>query len=131
MFRLFQLDIPREEFNAVNRLGWTEAMSQFPRIEAHMALSTGGSDAYVTEYDQYFKHVADIDVNDPEKAFLVHNNPHGRTDLDWLVVRYGPQHSMSVGDILVGEYGEVLMVDNSGFTQLMSSHLGADVVEAA
>jgi hypothetical protein len=96
-----------------------------------MALSTGGSDAYVTEYDQYFKHVADIDVNDPEKAFLVHNNPHGRTDFDWLVVRYGPQHSMSVGDILVGEYGEVLMVDNSGFTQLMSSHLGADVVEAA
>ena len=70
-------------------------------------------------------------MNDPEKAFLVHNNPHGRTDFEWLVVRYGPQHSMSVGDILVGEHGEVLMVDNSGFTQLMSSHLGADVVEAA
>jgi hypothetical protein len=38
---------------------------------------------------------------------------------------------MSVGDILVGEYGEVLMVDNSGFTQLMSSHVGADVAEVA
>jgi hypothetical protein len=31
---------------------------------------------------------------------------------------------MSVGDILVGEYGDVHMVDNVGFTQLLSSKVG-------
>ena len=30
MFRLFQLDVPRSEFDAVNEMGWTEAMASFP-----------------------------------------------------------------------------------------------------
>jgi len=126
MFRLFQLDVPRHQFDAVNEMGWTEAMEKFPRVEAHMALTMRGSEAYVTEYDPFFKHVADIDVNDCEQAFLVHNNPHGNEDYEELITRYAQQHSMSVGDILVGEYGEVLMVDPMGFTQLMSSFVGAE-----
>ena len=124
MFRLFQLDVPRSEFDAVNEMGWTEAMSQFPRIEAHMALTSGGSEGWVSDYDQFFKHVADINVRDLEDAFLVHNNPHGMEHFEERITRHAPQHSMSVGDILVGEYGDVHMVDNCGFTQLLSSKVG-------
>lgn len=124
MFRLFQLDIPRSEFDAVNQMGWTEAMAKFPRVEAHMALTTSGSDAWVSEFDQHFKHVADIEVNELEDAFRVHNNPHGMEHYEDWITRYAPQHSMSVGDILVGEYGDVHMVDNVGFTQLLSSNVG-------
>ena len=40
-------------------------------------LTTSGSEGWVSEFDQYFKHVADINVRDLEDAFLVHNNPHG------------------------------------------------------
>ena len=123
MFRLFQLDVPRSEFDAVNEMGWTEAMSQFPRIEAHMALTTGGSEGWVSDYDQFFKHVADINVRDLEDAFLVHNNPE-LFQFEERITRYDSQHSMSVGDILVGEYGDVHMVDNCGFTQLLSSKVG-------
>ena len=48
MFRLFQLDVPRSEFDAVNEMGWTEAMAKFPRVEAHMALTTSGSEGWVS-----------------------------------------------------------------------------------
>ena len=34
MFRLFQLDVPRSEFDAVNEMGWTEAMAKFPVLRA-------------------------------------------------------------------------------------------------
>ena len=125
MFRLFQLDVPRSEFDAVNEMGWTEAMSQFPRVEAHMALTSGGSEGWVSEYDQFFKHVADINVRDLEDAFLVHNNPHGMEHFEERITRHAPHHSMSVGDILVGEHGDVHMVDPMGFTQLLSSKVGA------
>ena len=124
MFRLFQLDVPRSEFDAVNEMGWTEAMSQFPRIEAHMALTSGGSEGWVSDYDQFFKHVADINVRDLEDAFLVHNNPE-LFQFEERITRYDSQHSMSVGDILVGEHGDVHMVDPMGFTQLLSSKVGA------
>lgn len=124
MFRLFQLDVPRTEFDAVNEMGWTEAMIQYPRIEAHMALTTGGSESWVSDYDQFFKHVADIDVRATEDAFLIHNNPLGREDFEERITRHAPQHSMSVGDILVGESGDVHMVDSVGFTQLLSSKVG-------
>ena len=124
MFRLFQLDVPRSEFDAGYKMGWTEAMSQFPRIEAHMALTTGGSEGWVSDYDQFFKHVADINVRDLEDAFLVHNNPE-LFQFEERITRYDSQHSMSVGDILVGEHGDVHMVDPMGFTQLLSSKVGA------
>lgn len=130
MFRLFQLDVPRHQFDAVNEMGWAEAMEKFPRVEAHMALTMRGSEAYVTEYDPFFKHVADIEATDLENAFFVHNNPFGDEALEEQITRYGKQHSMSVGDIVVGEHGDVHMVDPEGFTQLMSSFVGSDV-EAA
>ena len=89
-----------------------------------MALTTSGSEGWVSEFDQYFKHVADINVRDLEDAFLVHNNPHGMEHFEERITRHAPQHSMSVGDILVGEHGDVHMVDNCGFTQLLSSKVG-------
>ena len=70
------------------KMGWTEAMSQFPRIEAHMALTSGGSEGWVSDYDQFFKHVADINVRDLEDAFLVHNNPHGMEHFEERITRH-------------------------------------------
>jgi len=126
MYRLFQIRPTEEQYELVNEFGWSKACEDIPIIEASQALRMGGSEAYVTEYDQFFEHVSDIDVRDLEQAFHVHNMQD-----ESKIKRYGPQHSMSVGDVLVGEYGDVHMVDGFGFTQLLSSAVGTECLAAS
>lgn len=121
MFKLFQIRPTREQYDRVNEIGWTQAFEEMPIIEAWQALRMGGSDAYVTEYDQYFEQVADIAVDSLEAAFHAHN-----MEDESKITRYGSQHSMSVGDVLVDTFGGVHMCDNIGFTQIMSSFIGSN-----
>ena len=121
MFKLFQIRPSREQYDRVNELGWTKAFEEMPIIEASTALRMSGSKAYVTEYDQYFEHVADIAVDSLEAAFHAHN-----IEDESKITRYGSQHSMSVGDVLVDQFGGVHMCDNFGFTQIMSSFIGSN-----
>lgn len=127
VFKLFQIQPTREQYDRVNELGcWTKAFEEMPIIEASQALRMGGSEAYVTDYDKYFTHVADIEceavsVDEAlEEAFNIHNMQKEES-----IKRYGSQHSMSVGDVLVGEFGDVHIVDKFGFVQLMSSSVGS------
>ena len=119
MYKLFQISVPREQYDEVNKLGWSEAMVKYPKIEASQALRNSGSEAYVTEYDALFTHVADLDADNLEEAFRLHNFQE-----EDKITRYAKQHSLSVGDICVGEYGDVHICDNFGWTQMMSSNLG-------
>jgi len=119
MYKLFQISVPREQYDEVNKLGWSEAMVKYPLIEASQALRMAGSEAYVTEYDALFTHVADLDADNLEEAFRLHNFQE-----EDKITRYAKQHSLSVGDICVGEYGDVHICDNFGWTQMMSSNLG-------
>ena len=119
MYKLFQISVPREQYDEVNKLGWSEAIVKYPLIEASQALRMSGSEAYVTEYDALFTHVADLDADNLEEAFRLHNFQE-----EDKIKRYAKQHSLSVGDICVGEYGDVHICDNFGWTQMMSSNLG-------
>ena len=115
-----QIRVEMEQWDEVNRIGWAEAMEKFPKIEARQSLSMG-ADNFHDSYMELFTHVADIEVTDLEEAFLVHNNPYGNDKYETLITRYGTQHSMSVGDVLIGEYGDVHVVDGCGFVQQMSA----------
>lgn len=117
-FRLFQIAVPRSEFDAVNEMGWAEAMAKFPRVEAQQAVRVGGAKAYVSEYSQYYVNVSDIEANDLDNAFFVHNNPYGSEALEEQITRYAEQFSMSVGDVLVDEDGKSFIVDNFGFEEI-------------
>lgn len=117
-FRLFQIAVPRSEFDAVNDLGWSEAMAKFPRVEASQAVRMSGATGYVSEYSQYYVNVSDIEATDLENAFYIHNNPFGDESLEEKITRYAQQYSMSVGDILVDEDGKSFIVDNFGFEEV-------------
>jgi len=117
-FRLFQIAVPRSEYDAVNEMGWSEAMAKFPRVEAQQAVRIGGAKAYVSEYSQYYVNVSDIEANDLENAFFVHNNPFGDDALEEQITRYAEQYSMSVGDVLVDEDGKSFIVDGFGFKEI-------------
>jgi len=123
MYKLFQISVPREQMLEVNRLGWAEAFKKYPLVEAQQALCMGGSESWVTSYDSLFTHVADLAADNLEEAFRLHNFQE-----EDKITRYARQHSLSVGDILVGEYGDAHMCDNSGWTQLMSSNIGSEEV---
>ena len=119
-FTLMQILVPDSQYDAVNEMGWSEAMKQFPRVEAQMAMRMGGSDALSSTYYPFYEKVAIIEADSLENAFFVHNNPFGSEELEERIERFLPQHSMSVGDVLIDEHGCAHVVDNVGFTQDLS-----------
>lgn len=115
MYKLLQNQAVRNFRNEINALGWEEAGKQFPAVKASLDVRYIGSEKFTQDMIVHYTHVADIDANTDEDAFLVHNNPAGNPEFEARITRYGIQHSMSVGDILVSEEGHLYMVEAMGF----------------
>jgi len=114
MYKLLQNQAVRNLHNEINDLGWGAAAEQYPAVKAHLDASLG-ADKFSIDFLPHYTHVADIDANTTEDAFFMHNNPHGDPILEEQITRYGQQHSMSVGDILVAEDGGLYICDTFGF----------------
>lgn len=110
MYKLLQNQALRNFHNEINELGWDKASKEFPAVKAAMDVNFRGSELFTLDMVAYYTHVADIAVNDLEEAFHVHNIQD-----ESKITRYGRQHSMSVGDLLVAEDGGMYMVDGYGF----------------
>lgn len=111
MFKVYQIQVPREQFDEVNKIGWTEAMVKFPAVEAHMACTMNGSEGFVSEaHSQFYQHVCNIDASDLEDVFRI-----GNVGPEEAIERLAPMHSVSVGDIVVNDIGEAFIVDGFGF----------------
>ena len=112
MLKLLQNQALNTYHNEINDLGWDAAMKQFPAVEAHMAV-TLYDENFTMDMMQFYTHVADINTNDLEEAFHIHN-----VQIENKIIRYGRQHSMSVGDVLVDEAGKVFLCASIGFNQV-------------
>lgn len=111
MFKVYQIQVPREQFDEVNKIGWTEAMVKFPAVEAHMACTMNGSEGFVSEaHSQFYQHVCNIDASDLEDVFRI-----GNVGPEEAIERLAPMHSVSVGDIVVDDQGDAFIVDSFGF----------------
>ena len=115
MYKLLQNQALRTFHNEINDLGWEAICEQNPAVKAALDTQTFGSERFTQDMLVYYTHVADIDANNVEDAFYMHNNPHGDPILEEQITRYGTQHSLSVGDILVAEDGGCYMCDPMGF----------------
>jgi len=118
MYKLLQNQALSNFHNEINELGWAKAEEKYPEVKAQQAVSFRGSLGYTSDMLVHYTHVADIDANTVEDAFFMHNNPYGDETLEKQITRYGRQHSMSVGDILVAEHGGLYMCDRMGFTYI-------------
>lgn len=123
MYKLLQNQALSTYRNEINDLGWGEAAEQYPAVKAHLDASLG-ADKFSITFLPHYTHVADIDANTLEDAFYMHNNPMGDEILEQQITRYTNQHSMSVGDILVDEWGSMFICDTFGF-----SYIGLDKKE--
>ena len=115
MYKLLQNQAVMNFHNEINELGWEEAGKRFPAVKAAQDVQFRGSERFTQDMIVHYTHVADIDASNTEDAFYMHNNPMGDEILEQQITRYGPQHSMSVGDILVSEEGHLYMVESMGF----------------
>ena len=123
MYKLLQNQAVSNLHNEINDLGWGAAAEQYPEVKAHLDASLG-ADKFSITFLPHYTHVADIDANTLEDAFFIHNNPHGDEILEEQITRYTNQHSMSVGDLLVDEWGSMFIVDTFGF-----QYVGLDTKE--
>ena len=121
MYKLLQNQALSNLQKEINDLGWDAATDKYPEINAHMQ-AYRGSENFDMSYLPYYTHVADIDANNKEDAFRIHNNPQGDEILEQQITRYSRQHSMSVGDLLVDEKGNIYMCDIFGFEYVGQDH---------
>lgn len=115
MYKLLQNQALMNNHNEINRLGWEASCMKYPEVRAALDCSHRGSEVFTQDMLVHYTHVADIDANTTEDAFVIHNNPAGNPDFEACITRYGRQHSMSVGDILVAEDGGCYICDPMGF----------------
>ena len=115
MYKLLQNQALSTYRNEINELGWEGVSEKYPAVKAALDCSHLGTQGFTEDMLVHFTHVADIDANTTEDAFYMHNNPMGDEILEQQITRYGQQHSMSVGDILVAEDGGLYMCDPMEF----------------
>lgn len=139
-YKLFQIKLERSDYDLINELGREAAYKAYPKFEASEMMMLAGPEAFVPEWAEYYTQVSDIaivggetNMERLEQAFYTHNNPRGSQELEDRITRYAPQHSMSIGDIVVTEEGRVFMVDRAGFLEMPiePTSLGLDTLEAA
>tara|TARA_B110000902_G_C13795992_1_gene394027 strand:- start:50 stop:436 length:387 start_codon:yes stop_codon:yes gene_type:complete len=119
IYSLYQIPMVREAYDYVNQVGWAKAFEKYPIVEARQNLQCKGSEAMETRFAEYFVKVCDIKCDSPEEAFRIHNFQEEDS-----MIRYAPQHTMSVGDVLVGPEGDVLMCDSFGWQKLEGQTIG-------
>jgi len=129
-FKLYQIRLIAEEIQEANEIGRERALLEMPVIEAQFATRMGGVEAMIPEYAQFYTLVSEITAHGEEDAFYVHNNPHGKPELEAQIKRFSAQHSMSVGDILVDESGKAMMCDATGFGELEEFDNEPDAIAA-
>jgi hypothetical protein len=114
MYKLLQNQAVSKLHEEINDLGWDAAADKFPAVDAYLKASRG-ADLFTQDMLVHYTHVANIDANTLEDAFFMHNNPHGDPILEEQITRYTNQHSMSVGDLLIDEKGDIYICDTFGF----------------
>jgi len=114
MYKLLQNQAVSKLHEEINDLGWDAAADKYPAVDAYLNARMG-ADKFSITFLPHFTHVADIDANTLEDAFFMHNNPHGDPILEEQITRYTNQHSMSVGDLLIDEKGDIYVCDIFGF----------------
>ena len=116
-YTVLQFRLSDEAGDAVNSVGWTDAMKQFPEVEIQLNVSfSGGSDGFKSWMSEYYNPVCNIDASDLDGVFHI-----GNMGPEESIERLDRMHSVSVGDVIRdNELGTYYMVDGVGFTQLLS-----------
>ncbi len=101
--KLYQIYVTKADVDQANLGNWSD---KFKAARDAMAFGEFTKQAH-------YSHVADIDTTSLDHAFEIGNiGPEGK------IARHAPMHSVSVGDVLVTDYGVAFIVKPFGFEAL-------------
>ena len=115
-FTVYQLDVSREVYDTVNRVGHTEAFKLFPvwKLRMDLQLQFDNKTELTDEEIGYFKPVCIIHCRTVDEVFHIGNmGPENQID------RLAQMHSVSVGDVIVNnENNQAYLVQPVGLTKI-------------
>jgi hypothetical protein len=117
MYRVFQFRLSDAARDHLNSVGWDGDFGKFPEIKIQRDVSfMGGSEKFEPWMEEFYTEVALIEgAETMEDVFAIGN---GYGDAGTCITKYKPMHSMSVGDIVIGPYGNAYMCDSVGWTNI-------------
>lgn len=97
-YTVFQINLSDEQYdnNAIREL--------------YLNTTFKPTDKAIAAARDLYEKVAEIDADSFDDVFRI-----GNIGPEYKITRYAPMHSLSVGDIILAESGEVVYVDNFGF----------------
>ena len=115
-YTVLQVPMNKEIYDFVNKHGHESAIKMYPQYEARMKIQFFGSGNFLAWMSEYFVPVCQIDADTLDQVFEIGNiGPESK------MVRLERMHSVSVGDVIRCNRTDTYhMVDNYGFTQLLS-----------
>jgi hypothetical protein len=117
-FQIHQIRITQAQVNLINETGDHAAVPE-NALKQKMSFARGRLGGYAAEALNagYYTHVADITAEDIDHVFEI-GNIGPESNIDRFV--FCQMHSISVGDVIVGDDGTVNVVDTFGFVEINS-----------
>lgn len=105
-FKVFQFQLSDEDTDLVNAKGWDAS----PKLKAYMNVRFG---KWAPIAHKYYELVAEIEAVSLAQVFDI-----GNIGPESAITRRAPMHSVSVGDIIMNEQGDMHLVASVGFTKI-------------
>jgi hypothetical protein len=108
-FKLYQIHLTDSEYDLVNEKGHDAVPKQKAKLDIQFADDPGEVAGVALELD-YYKHVANITADSLEGVFNV-----GNMGPEENIERLDDMYSVSVGDVVEDELGNMSVVASAGF----------------
>lgn len=105
-FKVFQFQLNDQDTDLVNKEGWNAS----PKLQAYMNVRFG---KWAPIAHKYYDLVAEIEAANLEQVFDI-----GNIGPESAITRRAPMHSVSVGDIIMNDQGDMHLVASMGFTKI-------------
>lgn len=105
-YKVFQFQLDDADTDLVNAQGWDAS----DKLRAYMEVRFG---RWSPVAHKYYDLVAEIEATDLEQVFEI-----GNIGPEQAITCHAPMHSVSVGDIIMDEQGDMHLVASMGFTKI-------------
>jgi len=105
-YKIFQFQLNDEDTNLVNAQGWDAS----EKLQDYMEVRLG---RWAPTAHKYYGLVAEIEATDLEQVFDI-----GNVGPESAITRHAPMHSVSAGDIIMDEQGDMHLVAPVGFVKI-------------
>ena len=111
-FAIYQIRLTDAEIDLINEKGHDAVAKQSLKIKMDMDFSGDkiASLASIAMDEGYYTHVANIEANDYNQVFEI-----GNIGPEQNIERLARMHSISVGDVIISQEGQLVVVAPVGF----------------